>query len=90
MATRSFSPDAEVVERGGQAARHRGELRVGEAAEAAAGRVRLVDHRLAVAVDELGALEEVGQRERNDHWPSVSPTLSLPPGVRVTSPRWKP
>ena len=58
---------AEIVERRGEAPRHLRELAIGEATEPAARRVRLVDHGLAVTVDELGALEKVTQGERNDH-----------------------
>ena len=59
--------DAKIVEGGAQAPRHLGELGVGEAAETAARRIRLVDHRLAIAVDELGALEKISKSQRNDH-----------------------
>ena len=59
--------DAEIVEGGGETTRHRAELRVGEAAEAAAGRARLVDHGLAAAVDMLGPLEEIAEGEGHDH-----------------------
>jgi hypothetical protein len=58
---------AHVVERGRQAARHRGELSVRDAAQPAARRVGLVDDRLARAVHLLGALQEVSQGEGHDH-----------------------
>ncbi len=87
MATRSFSPDAEVVERGGQAARHLGELRVRDAPEPAAGRVGLVHDGLAVAVDELGSLEEITEGEGNDHGTSASSRIGRGPLRRGRSPR---
>ena len=74
--------DAEVVEGGAEAARHLAEPGVGEAAEATAGRARLVDHGHPLAVHDLGALEKVPQRKRNDHrmkssTPGGRPTVSM-------------
>src|SRR5437763_496826 len=45
--------DPELVQGHGQAPRHVGELRIGDAAQAAARRVGLVRHGLAVAIHEL-------------------------------------
>jgi hypothetical protein len=59
--------DAKVVESGGEAPRHPGELRVRDAAQPAARRVGLVDHGLAVSVHLLRALQEIRQGERDDH-----------------------
>src|SRR6266542_948047 len=57
----------QIVEARRETPGHLRELTVAEAPEAAPGRIGLVDHRLAVAVDQLGAVEEVTQGERYDH-----------------------
>ncbi len=75
--------DAQVVEGGGQAARPLREGRVREAAEAAAGGARLVDHRLAIAIDELRTLEKITESQRNDHF-------RVPPWMNGRAPRAPP
>ena len=73
--------DPEIVQGGGEAPRHAGEPPVGDAAEPAPGRIRLVDDGHAVAVDLLGALEEIRQREGN----VAPPLLAQPDGVSCWS-----
>src|SRR6266545_820927 len=58
---------AEVVEGRREAPAHVREARVGDAPEPTAGRSGLVDDGDAAAVDQLGALQEIGQREGDNH-----------------------
>ncbi len=87
----------QLVEGDGQAPAHRGEPSVGDAAEPAAGRIGLVDDGFTLAVDQLGAVEEIGQGQGNDHVGLLCAVREsaetggdvkcLPPG-RPARPRW--
>src|SRR5207247_9310469 len=80
MATRSCSATPSSS-RATARLRHVGELRIADAAQAAARRVGLVGHGLAVAIHELRALQEVSQGERDNH--AGSPSMSGEASARV-------
>ena len=63
----------QLVEPGRLRRRERGQTPVGELAERGCRLVRLVDHADPVAVYELGAVQEIGDRQRVLHW------ITLPP-----------
>jgi hypothetical protein len=58
---------AAPVERDRQAPGHGGQRRVGDLAQAAARRIRLVDDRHPIAVHQGRALQEIDQRQRDVH-----------------------